>query len=141
MIPILVVDSSFIVSVLIDSETEDGAWAEGELLQCPHVIAPHLLYPETANQLRKHVLRGKISEDVAQLAYRELLRLPLDLLDFESAAERVWLLRHNVTPYDAWYVALAELLAAPLATLDLRLVNATGPTCAFHTPPGRPTPH
>jgi predicted nucleic acid-binding protein len=141
MSSMLVVDSSFIVSALIDSKTDDGAWAERELLQCPHVVAPHLLYPETANQLRKHVLRGKISEDVAHLAYRELLRLPLDLLHFEPAAERVWLLRHNVTPYDAWYVALAELLDAPLATLDLRLVNATGPTCAFHTPPVNPAAH
>jgi len=134
MTAIMVVDSSFIVSALLDSSTADGAWAESELLKCAHVVAPHLLYPETANQLRKHVLRGTISEDVAHLAYRELLRLPLDLLHFEPAAERVWELRHNVTPYDAWYVALAEQLGAPLATLDLRLVKATGPTCAFHTP-------
>jgi predicted nucleic acid-binding protein len=49
-------------------------------------------------------------------------------------AERVWELRKNVSAYDAWYVALAELLRAPLATLDLRLTRESGPTCSFVTP-------
>jgi predicted nucleic acid-binding protein len=40
-----------------------------------------------------------------------------------------------VTPYDAWYVALAEALDATLVTLDLRLARANGPTCTFLTPP------
>lgn len=37
--------------------------------------------------------------------------------------------------YDAWYVALAEMFACPLATLDGRLSRATGPQCQFATPP------
>jgi predicted nucleic acid-binding protein len=37
--------------------------------------------------------------------------------------------------YDACYVALAESLGATLATVDLRLTHATGPRCAFATPP------
>ena len=48
---------------------------------------------------------------------------------------RVWGLRENVTPYDAWYVALAEVLDVPLATLDLRLARAPGVTCEVWTPP------
>ncbi len=51
-------------------------------------------------------------------------------------AERAWELRHNVTAYDAWYVALAEGLEAGLATLDVRLSLASGPRCAFVTPTG-----
>ncbi len=43
-------------------------------------------------------------------------------------------LRENVTSCDAWYVALAESLNAPLATVDLRLAKAAGPRCAFLTP-------
>jgi predicted nucleic acid-binding protein len=39
-----------------------------------------------------------------------------------------------VTAYDAAYVALAEELAVPLATLDRRLARAGGPTCTFLLP-------
>ncbi len=38
------------------------------------------------------------------------------------------------TTYDAVYVALAEQLDVPLATLDQRLAAATGPRCTFATP-------
>jgi predicted nucleic acid-binding protein len=47
----------------------------------------------------------------------------------------VWEVRENVTTYDAWYVALAELLDAPLATLDARLRRAAGTSCRFLIPP------
>ncbi|HEY9556908.1 MAG TPA: type II toxin-antitoxin system VapC family toxin [Acidimicrobiales bacterium] len=42
---------------------------------------------------------------------------------------RVWDLRHNLTAYDATYVAVAEALDAPLVTADGRLAGAAGPTC------------
>jgi predicted nucleic acid-binding protein len=38
----------------------------------------------------------------------------------------MWELRHNLTAYDALYVALAEMLDAPLVTLDRRLAAAAG---------------
>lgn len=42
---------------------------------------------------------------------------------------RAFQLRANVTAYDAVYIALAEGLACPLATTDVRLANAPGPEC------------
>jgi predicted nucleic acid-binding protein len=39
---------------------------------------------------------------------------------------RVWALRHNLTAYDAVYVALAEALDAPLLTRDQRMAAASG---------------
>jgi predicted nucleic acid-binding protein len=50
-------------------------------------------------------------------------------------AFRAWELRENLTLYDAWYVALAELLDARLATLDTRLARAPGPACKVVVPP------
>ena len=38
-------------------------------------------------------------------------------------------MRQNVTPYDATYVALAELLGCELLTGDRRLASAPGPRC------------
>ena len=41
---------------------------------------------------------------------------------------RIWSWRGNLTTYDAAYVALAEVLSAPLLTTDERLANAPGLT-------------
>lgn len=68
----------------------------------------------------------------------------MELVAYAVLAERVWALRPNVTAYDACYVALAESLGCPLATLDHRLSLAPGCRCEFllpgetvlHPPPG-----
>ena len=44
-------------------------------------------------------------------------------------ADRVWELRHTVRSYDAYYVALAEAMAATLLTCDERLTRTVGPSC------------
>jgi len=44
----------------------------------------------------------------------------------EFLLPRVWELRHNLTAYDAIYVALAEALDAPLLTRDARMAEAVG---------------
>jgi predicted nucleic acid-binding protein len=84
--------------------------------------------------LRRATLAGDLSADAATLAHVELQTLPIDLFPYGPFADRVWALRDNVVAYDAWYVALAETLDAELATLDVRLTQAPGPTCAFLTP-------
>ena len=43
--------------------------------------------------------------------------------------DRAWELRANATVYDAVYVALAELLDAPLVTADGKLARAPGIRC------------
>jgi len=55
--------------------------------------------------------------------HMKLFRYPHDVL-----LPRIWELRHNVTAYDAAYLALAEGLDAPLLTGDGRLVDAPGHT-------------
>lgn len=69
------------------------------------------------------------------MAHSRLTDLPVMLHPYPPFASRVWELRNNVSAYDAWYVALAESLEAPLVTLDRRLMRATGPRCAFSVPP------
>ena len=134
----LVVDASVIIAALVQKDA-DGAWAEQEIANA-RLAAPHLLPVEVTNNLRRFVLTGAISEDVASLAHDELLAMPFELFSYEHVGARVWSLRQNVRPCDAWYVALAELLDAPLATLDHRLCRATGPACAFRVPPERVVP-
>jgi len=129
----LVVDASLVAAGLAESDVR-GAWAD-ELLASEDLAAPHLMPVETAHVLRRSVLAGRLSADAASMAHEDLLRLRVALFSYATFAQRVWELQSNVTPYDAWYVALAEMLDAPLATFDRRLTRATGPRCEFLTPP------
>lgn len=128
----LVIDASLVVSALIDNGQE-GLWAH-EILGSDKLAAPHLMLVEVANILRRSVQQGNISADSATLAHADLLDIRITLFPYDPFALRVWELRHNITCYDAWYVALAESLKAKLATLDERLSRAQGPQCSFLTP-------
>ncbi|MFT7220433.1 MAG: putative nucleic acid-binding protein [Candidatus Azotimanducaceae bacterium] len=59
--------------------------------------------------------------------------LNVRLLPFYPLADRVWELRHNFSSYDATYVATAEAIDAPFATLDLKVASQTA-KCKFLTP-------
>lgn len=122
-----------VVAALTNGD-EDGRWAE-ELLAGESLAAPHLMPVEAANILRRAALAAEISADVASLAHADLLDLRVELFPYQPCAQRIWELRENVTCYDGWYVAVAELLDAPLATLDGRLAHSVGPLCQFLLPP------
>jgi len=129
----VVVDASVVVAALIDAGPA-GAWAES-ILMSGSLAAPHLMPVEVANVLRRSALAGDISAAVASLAHDDLVSLRVELFPYSSCASRVWELRSTVTAYDAWYVAVAEILGANLATLDVRLSRASGSRCQFVVPP------
>ena len=128
----VIVDSSVVVAALVDTSSH-GEWAE-QILEDHDLYAPEHLRVEAANMLRR-LERGKeVSEQEANAAFEDLIELQVELHAFEVFSERVWELRNNVSIYDGWYVALAEALDLPLATLDERLAKADGPKCRFLTP-------
>lgn len=129
----LVVDAGVVVAALID-DGPHGRWAESMLASGP-LAAPHLILVEAANILRRACLARALSADAANLAHADLLKLRVELFGYEPVAERVWSLRGAVTAYDGCYVALAEALDVPLATIDRRLSRAPGPRCVFKIPP------
>jgi len=128
-----VVDASLLVAATSDAGA-GGRWAE-DIVSAGGLIAPHLALVEATNILRRFELEGRLSRMEAGAAARDLLLFDLELVPFTPFAERAWELRANVTSYDAWYVAVAEQLDLPLATLDGRLARATGPRCRFLLPP------
>ena len=128
----VVVDASVVVAALVDSGS-DGRWAE-EVIASDDVAAPHLLPVEAGNILWRLAIHGEISEDAAALAHADLLDLRVALFPYALDGWRTWELRHTLTMYDAWYVALAESLEVDLATLDTRLARAPGPRCRFRLP-------
>ena len=122
-----VIDGSLLVAALVDSG-RDGQWAEG-VIATHELAGPELTLVETSNVLRRLERADRISQFEAVGAHRDMLRLDVELFPFRPFANRVWELRDNLTGYDAWYVALAEALDCPLATLDRKLGRAAGPLC------------
>ena len=129
----VVVDASLLVAATSDAGAE-GRWAE-DVVRTGSLVAPPLALVEATNILRRLELEGRLGRLEAGAAARDLLLFDLELVPFSPFAERIWELRANVTSYDAWYVAVAEQCALPLATLDRRLARATGPRCRFLLPP------
>ena len=131
----VVVDSSVIVAALIDTGS-DGVWAE-EVMDDQVLYAPELVRVEATNVLRRLERAKQITTAEANGAQEDLTQLEIEQFPFEPFAGRIWELRHTVTSYDAWYVAVAEELGYPLATLDRRLVRTVGPKCTFLTTDSR----
>jgi predicted nucleic acid-binding protein len=129
---LLVVDASAIVAAL-GTPNPVADWVVATMAG-RRTAATQMLPFEVAAALRKMQLRGAIDEMTANSAHRDVQGLPIDLWPRRPLAERAWALRASVSYYDACYVALAELLDAPLITLDRRLAQAPGPRCRFVTP-------
>ena len=128
----VVVDSSVVVAALVDSGRH-GKWAE-EILASGLLLAPELVRAEATNVFRRLERAKLITTPEANAAQGDLMQLDVEVFPFEPFADRIWELRYNVTSYDGWYVAIAEALKVPLATLDAPLSRSNGVTCKFLTP-------
>ncbi|HUS61096.1 MAG TPA: type II toxin-antitoxin system VapC family toxin [Acidimicrobiales bacterium] len=123
----IVVDASILVTALAD-DGPDGDRHRGRLAG-ERLAAPHLIDVEVVSAWRRLAATGRLDARRAAFARADLRSLPIDRVPHAALLERCWELRSNITTYDAAYVALAELLDAPLVTLDARLSGAPGPTC------------
>jgi predicted nucleic acid-binding protein len=128
----VVIDAALVISGLTASGP-DSLWCR-RILENEVLMAPYALPLEVASALRWAEIKGELTPYVASNAHTDLLSLAVDYFPYHAFADRVWGLRANVSTADAWYVALAEWLNAPLATLDRRLTRASGPRCNFLTP-------
>jgi predicted nucleic acid-binding protein len=122
---VIVVDASVVIEVLLNTpagvRVADRLFADGETLH-----APHLLDLEVAQVLLRYALSAELDPARGAQALEDLAALPLNRYPHDVLLPRIWELRHNVTAYDAAYVALAEGLAAPLVTRDAALAASRG---------------
>ncbi len=114
-----VLDASAAVALLLDGG-DGGRWVADQLRNTT-LAAPSLLAFEAGNVIRRHEITHLVSADQAAQAHADLQDLAIDQWPYDVLAQRVWELRHNLSSYDASYVALAELVEAPLITLDRRI--------------------
>lgn len=121
----IVVDASALLEALLRTSAakavEDRLFAARQTLH-----APHLLDVEVAQVIRRYAANGEIDAERGRMALADLADFPLRRYPHDFLLPRIWDLRNNLTAYDAAYVALAEVLNAPLVTRDRRLATAAG---------------
>lgn len=121
----IVLDASAVLELVLG--TSSGSVVAGRIADLTESLhAPHLLSVEVAQVLRRYVHAGVLEPLTAGAALGDLADLDVARYDHEPLLPRMWELRENLTAYDAAYVALAEVLDAPLLTLDERLLRAPG---------------
>lgn len=127
---VLVLDTSALVEFLVGSD----ALAERVRTHTAgcRLAAPHAVDLECASVLRRLAHAKKLPEEEALRAIDLLGRMQLHRYDHAPLLPRIWQLRHNMWPYDAAYVALAEALGAELVTVDRKFATTPGPRCAVH---------
>ena len=121
----IVVDASALVETLLRTPAADAI--EMRLFGARETLhAPHLLDIEVTQVVRRYAAAGEIDAERGRAALVDLVDFPLRRYPHAFLLPRVWELRSNLTAYDAAYVALAEILDAPLLTRDRRLAAASG---------------
>jgi predicted nucleic acid-binding protein len=101
-------------------------WRSGCSSHPQTLHVPHLLDVEIAQVIRRYAASREIDAERGRAALADLADFPLQRYPHDFLLPRVWDLRNNLTAYDAMYIALAELLDAPLLTRDKRLATAPG---------------
>jgi predicted nucleic acid-binding protein len=133
----IVVDAALIVDALTDDGPVGDA-AQAELAADLYWAAPEHLRVEATSAIRGRWLAGKLSDERADGAARTLNRLTVRYAAWDEVADRVWELRRNHTPYDAAYLALAEVRGCCLVTTDGKLRDCPGRRCEVRVVlPGR----
>lgn len=118
-----IVDAGVVVELL-------AGGLDPDLLAEEELAAPHLIDSEVTHVLRGLVRRGGLSEEQGHLTLEGFTELTLTRFPADGLRPRMWALRHNLSGYDATYVALAEATdATALLTTDARLARAPGPRC------------
>ena len=98
-----------------------------QLLREQDLAAPPLLWPETRSALHVARWRGLISPAAAEQALSLLHSGPVRERRHRRLGPKAWAIADELEwakTYDAEYLALASLLAAPIVTLDRRLARA-----------------
>jgi predicted nucleic acid-binding protein len=121
----IVVDASALLETLLRTPAAEAV--EVRMFSARETLhAPHLLDIEVTQVIRRYAAIGAVDEERGRAALADLGDFPLRRYAHEILLPRVWELRNNLTAYDAVYVALAEILDAPLLTRDRRLAAASG---------------
>ncbi|HSK96616.1 MAG TPA: type II toxin-antitoxin system VapC family toxin [Euzebyales bacterium] len=121
-----VVDCSIVIRVLANRDSDDVL--RQRLARTLH--APALIDAEVSSVVRGLTIATRpnvrIATERAQQMLGDYAGLRIVRYPMQPLQQRAFALRHNLTAYDAMYVALAEALDVPLLTDDAKLASASG---------------
>jgi predicted nucleic acid-binding protein len=113
-----VVDASAVIEL---------ASAETLVLAAHELLAPTLLRSQVLSMLHEAVKRGDLPADVARERLARIGKLPIRLLGDGVLRRRAWEIADRLgwaSTYNAEYVALTQLQADALVTLDAELARS-----------------
>jgi predicted nucleic acid-binding protein len=119
----MVVDSSALLCALVAPVDDDRLGRR--LADVREFHAPELLDVELLHALRRLVATGALGEERAQHVREDVGALRIRRYPHRPLVDRAWELRARLTPSDAIFVALAEILEMPLVTCDPLLASTT----------------
>lgn len=117
----LVVDASVVVKWFLTEAFSEHA---ARVLRGPHhLMAPDLLWAETASVLWKRCRRDELSIGTTRRVLHDLLAYSIATVPHRGLLGQALLLaaRLDHPPYDCLYLALAEQQGCPLVSADRRL--------------------
>ena len=97
----------------------------------PITLPPSVIDVEVLSVIRRDHLLGRLDSTSAAQAVEDLRDWPGERFGHRPLLGRVWELRSSLRTWDAFYVALAEVLQATFVTSDSRLAGAPGPRCTI----------
>lgn len=127
--PMLIVDASCLYEVVADTARADDVRAR--LAVDPDHAAPSVVDVEVVSVIRRDYRLGRLDATAAYQAVEDLRDWPGERFGHRELLGRVWDLKGSIRTWDAFYVALAEVLDGTLITADARLARAPGPRCAI----------
>ncbi|GGL20902.1 type II toxin-antitoxin system VapC family toxin [Nocardia jinanensis] len=119
----IVVDANVMVMALA-GPSDRGEAARSALFADDEWAAPAHMPLEVVRTLHKAALTNQLATADAEAAFRAMAAMQITYVETDSLLlHTVWKLRHNVSIYDAAYLAVAALHDAPLITFDSRLAK------------------
>ncbi len=120
----IVIDANVTVMALA-SPAVQGDSARAAMFADDNWIAPAHMPLEVLRTFRKAVVGDRLTADDADAAFQALIAMQIEYVGTDVVLlQTVWAMRHNISVYDAAYLAVAAMHDVALVTFDARLAQA-----------------
>ena len=116
----IIVDTSIIIAVIINEENKKRII---ELTKGSNLFAPASLHWEIGNAFSVMFKRDKLTIKQAKIALRYYNEIPIRFADMDLENVLDIANKYKIYAYDAYFIATAKELNAPLFSLDKNLLQ------------------